>query len=234
MPQFVQKAQPLENRWLLYILTFLTFVATVAPTSLAKAAVCRYIENDGTIPGMATGKGSWSEREMFGGLVLSPVRGVIPYIKNSRIVLSDTENQGIVTIRACLGQDILKSELFTQAMIIPIGKTPANAHRPSKKVSALPYNGNRQVHAVRTKPPEMIGVPPRSKITTTIGPVQEIQKPILPYAGSMNQVIAGGDQTFVEVGPFVGASQLPNNETFRMNRTTAQGMHYGNCSSECL
>src|SRR5262249_33563261 len=148
MPHFVQKAQPMENRWLLYSLTFLIFVATVAPTSLAMATICRYIENDGTIPGMATGKGSWWERDMFGGLVLSPVRGVTPYMKNSRIALSETEIQGIVTIRACLDQDILKSELFTQAMIKPIGKTPLNVHKPPKKVSALPYNGNRQVHAI--------------------------------------------------------------------------------------
>src|SRR5262249_40595731 len=121
---------------------------------------------------------------------------------------------------------------------------PLNVHKPPKKVSALPYNGNRQVHAIRKKPPEMIGVPTRSKITTTIGPVQEIQKPILPDAVSMSQVVAGlpstvespsqfGDQPFVEVHPFVSASQLPNNETFRMNRATAQALPHGNCSSEC-
>ncbi|MGH7180454.1 MAG: hypothetical protein ACREJN_00585, partial [Nitrospiraceae bacterium] len=209
-------------------------------------------EDDGTIARTGTGKGTPSsllpltiatEREVFGEFGLSPVREVAAYMKNSRIGLSNTENQGIATISACLSQDILKSALFNQAMIKSIGKTKINVHTQSKKVFALPYKGKKQVHAIRTTPSK-IQVPARSQAATIIGPVQEIKKPILSDARSVSQVMAGlpstvespsqfGGWPLVAASPFASASRLPDNEPFRMNWTTAQAFHDGNCPNGC-
>ena len=246
MPLFLQKAQQVGNRrlspLLLSILAVVSLVATVDPASLAEATECPITEDDGTIPRMGTGKGT-RERAIFGGFVPSPVLEVAPYMNYSRIAQSDTEKQGFATIGACLSQDILKSELFNQAIIKSLGKTRANAYTPSTKVSPLPYNGKRQVRTIRTTPPE-VGVSTRSKTATIIGPVQEIEKPILSAERSVSQVVIGlpstvespsqfGGQPLVELNPFASASQLPNNEIFHMNRSTAQAVHGGNCASEC-
>jgi len=165
-------------------------------------------------------------------------------MKSSRITRGNTENQGIATIGACLSQDILKSALFNQAMITSIGKTQAKAHTKVMKASSLPYNGKRQVLTIRTTPPE-IGISARYKTPTIIGPVQEIQKPILSDDRSVSQVVAAlpstvespfsllGGQPFVALNPFQSALQLPDNESPRMNLTTMQALHDGNCASGC-
>jgi len=256
LPHFFQKAQHVENRrlspQLLSILAAVSFVATVDSASLAEATECPVTEDDGTIPRMATGKGTPSsilplpiitERDIFGGVLPSPVREVASYMKSSRLVLNNTADQGIATSGACLSQDILTSALFKQAMFKSIGKSQPNARIQSMKISALPYNGKRQVHMIRTTPSE-IGVSARSKTATIIGPVQEIQKPILSDARSVSQVVAGlpstvesssqfGGQPLAELNPLRSALQRPDNESLRMNQTTTQALHGGNCGSGC-
>ena len=256
MPHFAQKAQQAENRWLspllLSILAAVSFIATVDPASLAAAAECQVTEDGGTIQGMPPWKDTTSsilpltitvERDIYGGLVPSPVLEVAPFMNSSRIVLGNTENQGIVTIGACLSQDVRKSALFNQALIKSIGKTQAKAHTQVMKGSALPYNGKRQVLTIRTTPPA-IGISARYKTPTIIGPVQEIQKPALPDERWMSQVVAAlpstdkspslfGAQPFVAANPFQSARQLPDNESLRMNLMTAQALHDGNCASGC-
>lgn len=256
MPHFFQKPQQTENRrlspLLLSVLAVVSLVATVHSTSLAVAAECQATEDDGTIKSMAAGQGSASsilpltitlERDTLGGLVLFTVREGAPGIKNSRIFLDNTKNQGSVISGACLSQDILKSELFNHAMFTSIGKFQANVRTQSMKVSALPYNGKRQVRTIRTAPLE-IGVSDRSKAATVIGSAQDIQLPSLPDRRSVSRVVVGllstvesssqfGGRPFIELNPFASASQLPDNESLRMNRTSAQALHGGNCASEC-
>jgi hypothetical protein len=253
---FTQKAQQAKNRWLSpllpSILTAVSLIATLDPASLAAAAECQVTEDGGTIQGMPTWKGTTLsilpltitvERDIYGGLVPSPVLEVAPYMESSRIVRGNTENQGIATIGVCLSQDIRKSARFNQALIKSNGKTQAKAHTQVMKVSALPYNGKRQVLTIRTTPPE-IGTPARYKTATIIGPVQEIQKPILSDERSVSQAVATlpstvespslfGGQPFVALNPFQSALQLPDNESLRMNLTAAQALHGGNCVSGC-
>ena len=255
-PHFTQKTQQVEHRWLSPLLPSIvlavSLIAIVVPASLAAAAECQVTEAGGTIQGMPTWKGTASsilpltitgERDIYGGLLPSPVPEVAPYIKSSRIVRENTENQGIATIGACLSQDVRQSALFNQTMITSIGKTQAKDHTQVMKVSALPYNGKRQILTVRTTPPE-IGISARYKTPTIIGPVQEIQKPVLSDERSMSQVIAAlpstvespslfGGQPFVAVNPFQSARQLPENESLRMNLTTMQALHDGNCAGGC-
>jgi hypothetical protein len=253
--QFPHKAQQ-EDRWLAPLLTSIlaavSLVVTVASVSLAVAAECQVIEEGGMIQEMPAWKGTTSNtlpltitmaRDIYGGLVPPPVLEVATYMKSSRIAWGNMENQEVAIIGSCLSQDIRKSALFNRAMITSIGKTQAKVPTKTMKVFALPYNGKRQIHAMRTTQPE-IGIPSRHKASTIIGPVQEIQKSILSDESSVSQAVATlpatvesfsllGGQPFVVVNPIQNALPLPDNESLRMNRTTTQALHEGNCASGC-
>ena len=237
-PQFSRRAQQAGNRQLSpllpSILAAVTLIVTVASVSLVAAAECQVAEDGETIQGMTAWKGTTLntlpltitvERDIYGRLVLSPVLEVAPYMKSNRIVRGNTDNQEIAAIGACLSQDIPKSVRFNQAMIKPIGKTQTNAHKQTMKVFALPYNGKRQIHTMRTTLPE-IGIAARDKAPTIIGPVQEIEKSILSDERSVGQ-------PFVALNPFQNALQLPDNESSRMNLTTMLALDNKNCVSGC-
>ena len=128
-------------------------------------------------------------------------------------------------------------------MLTSIGKTQDKAHKQVMKVFALPYNRKRQVHTIRTTPPA-IGISTHDKAPTIIGPVQEIQKPVLSDERSVSQVVATlpstveslsllGGQPFVALNPFQNAVQLSDNESLRMNLATEQTLHGGNCADGC-
>jgi hypothetical protein len=162
-------------------------------------------------------------------------------MNKSLFASGNTVDQEIAAIGVCLSQDIRKSALFNQAMITSIGKTQAKSHTQVMKVSALPYNGERQVLKVRTTPPE-IRISVRDKTPTLIGPVQKTQTPVLSDEGSLSQAIAAlpsivkfpslfGGQPFVALNPSQNALQLPGNESLRMNLTTTQALHEGNCAN---
>ena len=255
-PQFSHKAQQLENRWLLPLLPSIlaagSFITTVASISLAAATECQVTEEEGeTIQGVTAWKGGTSntlslsttvERGIDGGFSLSPVLEGAPYMNNSRFVWGNTVGQEIAAIGACLRQDIRNSTRFNQAIITSIGKPRAKAHKPAMKVSILPYNGKRQVSKMRTTPPE-IGISMHDKAPTIIGPVQETKNPILSDERSVSQSVAVppsigqspsfGGQPFVALNPFQSALQLPGNESLRMNLTTTQALHEGNCANGC-
>ncbi|MEI8014594.1 MAG: hypothetical protein D4R81_12800 [Nitrospiraceae bacterium] len=128
-------------------------------------------------------------------------------------------------------------------MIASIGKTQAKAQKQILKFLVLPCDGKRQIHTIRTTPFE-IGISAHDKTSTIIGPVQEFQKPILSDERSVSQSVAAlpatveflspfGWQPFVAVNQVQDALQLPDNESLRMNRTTTQSLHEGNCGSGC-
>jgi len=248
---FAQKAQQSENRRLFTLLpsslAAVSLIATIDPASLATAGECQVTEDVGTIPGMPTWKGTTShilpltitvERDIYGGLIPSPVLEVAPDMKSSRFARGNPEIQEITTIDTCLSQDIRKSALFNQAMIRSIGKTQARAHTQVMRVPALSYNGKRQVLTIRTTPQE-VGISARYKTTTIIGP-----EPVLSEDRSVSQAVAAlsstvespslfGGQPFVVLSPPQSALQLPDNESLRMNLTTMQVLHGGNCVSGC-
>ena len=257
-PQFPQKARQAEDRWLSplrpSILAAVSLIATVAPASLAAAAECQVTDliDGGTIQGMPTWKGTTLsilpltitvERDIYGEPVPSPVLEVAPYMNSSRILRGKTDNQGMATIGACLSQDIRRSTLFNHAMFRSIVKSPPKAHTQFMKVPALLYNGKRHDLTIRTTPPE-IKISARYKADTLIGPVQEIRKSVLADNRSVSQAVATfpstvgspslfGGQPSVAVNPFQSALQLPSNESFRLNMTTAEALHGGNCASGC-
>ena len=266
-PRLTQHSQQTKNKWLsalrLSIFGAVSLIAIVNSTSLAAAADYQVtdVRDGGTIQGIAPWKSAASsilpltitmERDIYRGLASSPVPGFVPSMKSNTTTLGYKENQGIVTIRARPGQDNPTSALFNQAVIRSSGKTKAKARTKVKKVPALRDNGKRQVLTIRTSPPEVkirttpleIGISARSKTTTFIGPIQEIQKPFLSDGRSVSQAVATppsavespslfGGQPFVALDPIQSALQLPDNEWLRMNQTTIAEFHDGNCPSGC-
>jgi hypothetical protein len=227
-----------ENRWLApllpSILAAASFILPVASASLAVAAECQVTEDGGTVQGMTAGKETTSiilplmttvEWDIVGRLVLSPIPEVAPYMKSDRVVWGNTVNQEIAAIDVCLSQHIRKNARFTQAMITSIGRTQTKAHTKVMKVSALPYNGKRQVRTMRTTLPE-IGIAARVKAPMLIRPVQEIERSILSDERSVVQ-------PFVALNPFQNALQLPENESSHMNLTTMVALDNRNCVSGC-
>jgi hypothetical protein len=255
-PQCSQKAWKAEHRWLsillLCILAAVILIATIASAKPATAAECLVTKADATSQSLTTSEGttSWTlpltitvDRDLYRGLVPSPVRKSAPYMNRSRMSLSGTEDQEITTIGACLSQDIRESALFKHAMMTSHGKAKANAHTQVMKFSALPYDGKRHIFIVRTTPPE-IGISVRKKARTIIGPVPELQQSILPDAQSVSQPVATGPSTvefpspfggqlLVAVHPFQNALELPSKESLRMNLTTVQAVPDGNCAGGC-
>lgn len=253
--QFPHKAQQ-ADRWLAPLLTSIlaavSLVVTVVSVSLAVAGECQVIEEDGMIQDMPAWKRTTQnilpvaltvERDIYGGFVPSPTREVAPYMNSSRFAWGNMENQEVAIIGSGLSQDIWKSAFFNQALIASIGKTQAKAQTKVMKAFALPYDGKRQIHTIRTTPPK-IGISARDKVPTIIGPVQEIRKSNLSDERSVSQSVAAlpatvefpslfDEQPLVAVSPFQNVLRLPDNESLRMNRTTTQVLHEGNCASGC-
>ena len=251
-----QQTRQAYNRWLSPLLPSIlvaeSLLATVDPAPLASAAECQVTEAGGTSQGLM----NWEDttlrslrltitvdRDLYRGLISSPVREIAPYMNRGRMGLGKTEDQEIATFGVCMSQDIRESALFNQAMITTIGKTQAKTHKTIMKFPARPYNGKRHVHTIRTIPPE-IGISVRKTARTIIGPVQELQKSILPDALSVSQALVAlppivespalfGGQSLIAAHPFQDTPQLPGNESLRMNLTTAQAMDDRNCVSGC-
>jgi hypothetical protein len=133
--------------------------------------------------------------------------------------------------------------MTSSRMACAIGKTQGKARRQSMQVSVLPYNGKKHVRSIRTTPTE-IGVSLHEKSAAIIGPVQEIRKPTLSHERLVSQTLAAlpstvestslfADQPIGALNRFSSVLQEPDNESHRMNLTTAQALHGGNCPNGC-
>ena len=254
--QFPRNAQQEKHRWLWPLIPSVlaagSFISTVDFASLAAAAECQVTEESRAIQNMTAWKAATastlslintSERDIFGGFVLPPVREVAPSMNKSLFAWGNTVDQEIAAIGMCVSQNIRKSARVSQTMITPIGKTQATALTQGMKVSVLPYNGKRHVFKMRTTPPE-IGISAHQQAPTIIGPVQEIRKPNLSDGRRVSQFGAAlpstvvfssqfGGQPIVASNQFQNALPLPGNESLSMNLTTTQALHEGNCGSGC-
>ena len=255
-PQFPHTTHQEEHRWLWPLIPSIlaagSFILTVDSASLAAAAECQVTEKSGAIHGVTVWKGitlntllniNTAEREIFGGFVLPPVREAAPYMNKSRFARDKTVDQEVAAIGVCVGEDIRPSARFSQSMRTPIGKNHAKTLTQVMKVSVLPYNGKRQVSKMRMTLPE-VGVSAHRQAPTVIGPVQEIQTPMLSDERSASQASATlpstadfsslfGGQPFGALNPLQNALPLPGNESLRMNLATTQTLHEGNCASGC-
>jgi len=221
----------------------------LAGVSTVAAAECPAtdLRDGGTIQGMPRWKPTnlsilpltiTVKRDIYGELVPSPVLGVAPYMKSSRIVLGKMEKIG-----ACSSQYIRKSAPFNHAIFRYIVKNPTKAHSQFMNVPVLLYNGRRQGLTLRASPPD-IAISSRYKADTLIGPVQEIRKSVLSDNHTASQAVVTraftvespsllGGQASVASNPFLRGLQGPDNVSLRMNLTTEQVLHGGNCASGC-
>jgi hypothetical protein len=224
-PHCTRKAPHAGNRWLLpllpSILAAVSPIATVDPIRLAAATDSPITEDGCTIQRMVTGTGTTSS--------------VLP--------LTSTPDQN--THEGFAPSSVLEiaPNMTRDRMARAIGKTQGKTRRPSMHVSALPYNGKKHVLSIRTTPME-IGVSLREKSAAIIGPVQEIRKPILSHERLVSQTVAAlpstvdstplfGSQPIGALNRFPSALQEPDNESHRMDLTTAQALHGGNCPNGC-
>ena len=236
------------------VVSLIADALNLAGVSTVASAECPATDlRDGsTIQGMPTWKATTLsilpltltvERDIYGELVPSPVLDVSPYMKSSRLVLGKSENRGMATIGVCSSRYIRKSAPFNHAMFRSIVKNPAKAHTQFMNVPVLLYNGKRQGLTIRTTPPD-IGISTRYKADTLIGPVQEIRKSVLSDNQTVSQAVVTlpstvespsllGGQASVASNPFLRGQQGPDNVSLRMNLTTEQVLHGGNCASGC-
>jgi hypothetical protein len=207
-PHFTHKAPHAGNRWLWpllpSILVAVSPIATVEPIRLAAATDFPITEDGYTIQSAATWKGTTSS---ILPLTITPERNIY-------------EGLGPSSVRE-------RAPHMTSSRIgCAIGKTQGKARRYSMHVSALPYNGTKQVLSIRRTPTE-IGVSLREKSAAIIGPVQEILK-TTPQPASLF-----GAWPLPAPERFKSTVQEPDNESHRMNLTTAQALHGGNCPNGC-
>jgi hypothetical protein len=207
-PHFTHKAPHAGNRWLWpllpSILVAVSPIATVEPIRLAAATDSPITEDGCTIQSATTWKGT----------------------KSSILPLTITPERNIYEGLAPSSVRELAPNMTSGRIGCAIGKTQGKARRHSMHVSALPYNGTKQVLSIRTTPTE-IGVSLREKSAAIIGPVQEIRKPTLQPASLF------GAWPFPAPDRFKSTVQEPDNESHRMNLTTAQALHGGNCPNGC-
>jgi hypothetical protein len=207
-PHFTHKAPHAGNRWLWpllpSILVALSPIATVEPIRLAAATDTPITEDGCTIQSAATWKGTTS----------------------SLLPLTITRERNIYEGLAPSSVRERTPHMTSGRIGCVLGKTRGKARRHSMHVSALPYNGTKQVLSIRRTPTE-IGVSLREKSAAIIGPVQEIRKPT-PQRASLF-----GAWLLPAPDRFKSTVQEPNNESHRMNLTTAQALHGGNCPNGC-
>ena len=254
--QFPRNAQQEKHRWLWPLIPSVlaagSFISTVDFANLAAAAECQVTEASRAIQNMTAWKAATastpslintSERDIFGGFVLPPVQEVAPSMNKSRFTWGNVVAQEVAVIGVCVREDIRPSARFSQSMRTPIGKNHAKTLTQVMKVSVLPYNGKRHVSKMRMTLPE-VGVSAHRQAPTVIGPVQEIQTPMLSDERSASQASATlpstadfsslfGGQPFGALNPLQNALPLPGNESLRMNLATTQALHEGNCASGC-
>ena len=224
-PHLTHKPQHAGNRWLLpllpSILAAVSPIATIDPIRLAAATDSPITEDSCTTLSMATGKGTMSR---ILPLTIIPERNIEGEIAPSSML-------EIAPLRT------------SGRMACAIGKTQGKARRQSGQISVLPYNGKKHVRSIRTTPTE-IRVSLREKSPAIIGPVQEILKPTQSHERLVSRTVAAlpstVDSTSLFGGQPIGASnrfssalQEPDNESRRMNLTTAQALHGGNCPNGC-
>jgi hypothetical protein len=191
MTHCTQTAQQTERRWLSRLFGSLVgatvVMATLQPAGLAAAAECFANEDTAAVQDTLHWEGISSPLQTFPTIILAQncFCGLIPYLNSSRSVLGKADNPGNTIFTACLRLKSGKMGQSDQVSLGSIGKV-ASQMQPLR-ASMIPYTGKRHVLKIRTTPPEFkpsAGYTP----STLIGPVQEIQKPLLSDESSVNPV----------------------------------------------
>ena len=247
MTHCTQTAQQMERRWLSRLFGSLVVatvvMATLQPTGPAAASECFANEDTAAVQGTLHWEGISSPIQTLPTIILSHncFCGLTPYLNSSRFVLGKADNPGNTIFTPCLSLKSGKMGQSDQVTLDSISKV-ASQIQPLK-ASTIPYTGKRHVLKIRTTPPEFkssAGYKP----STLIGPIQEIQKPLLSDESSVNPAIANAPAIAkapalfedYSLGPFhlfQSTQRLPKTESHSMNLTTTRALHGRNCVSEC-
>lgn len=245
-PQFQQHAQQTEIENVSPIIPALVGVTLLmglfAPAVLASPADCQALDlsRNGAIDGITR----WKDTSF--PLTVTVQRDLLPalFLEAAPLLRSTRFKQGIGSGNICWSQSFRKNTVGNQAMVRSTGKGSLRSITQVMRVPAPPYNGKRQFLQARTILPEII-ITPRNRTSSIIGPVQENVKTDQSNIASLNQVMAirpsspNESLSLFESRPILAMDalktsfQLPVNEPLRMNMTTTQALHGGNCASGC-
>ncbi len=243
-PQFQQHAQPSELEHVSRIIPALVGVTLLmglaAPAALASPADCQSVEmsRSGAIEGIT----SWKDTSL--PLTLTVQRDLLPalVLEAAPLLRSTRSNQWIGSGNTCWSQSFRRNTVINQALVRSVGKGSSKSITVMR-VPAFSYNGKRQVLQTRTILPESI-ITPRDRTSSLIGPVQESVKTHQSHIAGLSQAMAIGPflsepQSLFEGRPILATDALKTNfrlsvdESLRMNMTTTQALHGGNCASGC-
>ena len=183
-----------------------------------------------------------AQRNLFDPLGPASVLEATPLLKSSRFGRGMAENDQ-AGVSACWTQPLRKTPVVDQAVIKSTSKGFSKGFMQVMRVPLLPSKGKRHILQTRTILPDM-EILPRQATVTMIGPAQETLPADQSGASSLQQVFAMRLASHESPSPFEGRSifpsdalktsiPLPVNESLRMNLTTTQALHGGNCANGC-
>lgn len=247
-PQFQQHAQHTEleyvSRTIPAIVGVTLLMGLFAPVALASPADCQVV--DLSHGGATESITSWKDTSLRTlPLTVTVQRDLLPapFLEAAPLLRSTRFNRGISSENTCWSQSFRTNTVVNHAMIRSVGKGPLKSFTPVMRVPALPYNGKRQILQARTILPDM-AMTPRDRTPRIIGPVQENAKVDQANIPNLNHAIAmrpshGASLPLFEQRPILATDALQTgfrlqvNESLRMNMTTTQALHGGNCASGC-
>jgi len=257
-PQIQQQTKQTEtvcvSRMIPILLGTILLMGGYAPIVLATPADCQYID---LVRENAIRDGSNSQdtslqtlapiltpqRNLYGPLGLAPVLKAAPHLRSSRFGRGDMENRDIKRLDTCWTQSFPKNTVVKQAVITATGRGASKGFMQVRRIPTFPYNGMRQVFQARAILPDSATIP-RQAFPSIIGPVQENVTVDQSNIPSLHAAVAMGPSSNESLSPFGSRAilatdalktsfRLPGNESLRMNMTTTQALHGGNCANGC-
>lgn len=223
---------------------------TGAPMALASPSDCQTVDltRSNTMERMAGAKqASFSplsltltrQRDIFGELAPAPNLDATPLTRSTRFARGNGEMPVIQNVEACEDQSSRKNTAVNQAIIKGTGKNRSKYSTQVMRIPTLPYNGRKLVLKTRTMLPDFT-LPSRERAARLIGPTQDqattnwSRIPNLTQGPALGESVASFENHPVFAMDLLKPSfRLPISESFRMNLTTTQALHGGNCANGC-
>jgi hypothetical protein len=184
-----------------------------------------------------------AQRNLFDPLRAASALEVMPLLKHSRFGRGMAENRDRGGVGACWTQPLRKTPVVDQAVIKSTNKGFSKGLMQVMRVPLFPSQSKIHIFQTRTILPEM-EILPRKATVTMIGPAQETLPADQSGISSLQRIFAKRLASHASPSPFEGRSifptdalktsiPLPVSESLRMNLTTTQALHGGNCANGC-
>lgn len=237
----IEHASPLVPA-LVGVTLLMGLFAPAAPASSADCQAVDLFRSDGL--GMAIdGITTWKDASFPLTATAQRDRLSALFPEAAPLMSSTRFKKSLASGNTCWGQSFRKNTVGNQAMVRSIIKGAARSITQVMRVPVLPSHGKRQVLQARTILPEMI-ITPRHRPSNIIGPIQENLTTDRSNIAGVNQAMTispspNESLSLFENRPTLAMDtlktgfQLPFTEPLRMNMTTTQALHGGNCASGC-